>query len=146
MNAHDGRPVIVFYDGVCGLCDRLVQFLLKRDTQDQFRFAALQSPVASVVLGRHGADPAELNTLYVALNMNESDERILNRSDAALHILRRLGGVWGAFARVGRAFPRVLRDAVYNTIARNRYRLFGQVEHCTIPNARDLEKFLDRPM
>jgi len=134
---------IVFYDGVCGLCNRLVQFLLKRDTHDRLRFASLQSDFATTVLSRHGIDPKDLDTLHVVENYGESDERVLNRSDAILRAGRELGGVWSVLASAGKILPRPIRDSIYRFVAGNRYRVFGKYETCMLPEPRHRAKFLD---
>ena len=82
---------ILLYDGVCGLCNRMVQFILRRDAAGVFRFASLQSSLAGQILARHGADAAELDTVYVVVNYGLVDEEILSRSDAVLFMLRHLG-------------------------------------------------------
>jgi predicted DCC family thiol-disulfide oxidoreductase YuxK len=82
---------ILLYDGVCGLCNRLVQFVLRRDPEGVFRFAALQSGLAERILARHGADARDLDSVYVVVNCDQGDERVLARSDAVIFILRRLG-------------------------------------------------------
>ena len=133
---------IILYDGVCGLCNRLNQFLLKRDARDRFRFASLQSEFAKTVLQRHGADAEDLDTVYVVRNHAETGENLLARSDAILYLLRELGGIW-SLARVGRVLPRWLRDRIYNLVARNRYRVFGRSEVCMMPDPRHRHKFLD---
>jgi predicted DCC family thiol-disulfide oxidoreductase YuxK len=133
---------IVLYDGVCGLCNRLVQFLLKRDAHDRFRFASLQSDFTAQVLRRHGLDPADLDTVYVIRDFGQSRERLLARSDAVLFMLNRLGGIWRVTA-LGRALPRALRDLVYKLVARNRYRVFGKHESCMLPEPQHRQKFLD---
>lgn len=137
-----GDPAIVLYDGVCGLCNRLNQFLLKRDTHDRFRFASLQSKFAEDLLKRHGADSRDLDTVYVALNYDQPNERLLARSDAILHLLTQLDGVW-KFARFGKILPRLLWDGIYQIVARNRYRVFGKHESCLLPEPKHREKFLD---
>jgi predicted DCC family thiol-disulfide oxidoreductase YuxK len=133
---------IVLYDGVCGLCNHLVQFLLKRDTRDRFRFASLQSEFANRLLTRHGVDPHDLDTVYVVKNYGQSSETLLARSDAILYMLKQLGGIW-KLAGVGRVLPKVLRDAVYKIVARNRYRVFGKHESCMLPEPKHRAKFLD---
>ena len=85
---------MILYDGVCGLCNRLNRFTLQRDKMGIFRFAALQSDLARVLLQRQGADPVDLDTFYVALDTNTPQERLLARSQAALYVLRTLGGPW----------------------------------------------------
>ncbi|HEV7474021.1 MAG TPA: DCC1-like thiol-disulfide oxidoreductase family protein [Pyrinomonadaceae bacterium] len=133
---------IVFYDGVCGLCNHLVQFLLKRDAHDRFRFASLQSDFARNVLTRHGRDPHDLDTVYVVKDYNQSNEALLSHSDAILHMLNQLGGIW-KLTGIGRVLPKVFRDAVYRTVARNRYRVFGKHESCMLPEPQHRQKFLD---
>ena len=133
---------IVLYDGVCGLCNRLVQFLLRHDYRDRFRFASLQSEFAQALMTRHGVDPHDLDTVYVVKNHQLSDETLLARSDAILHMLTQLGGIW-SLAGVGRVLPRGLRDAVYKIVARNRYRVFGKHESCMLPEPKHRAKFLD---
>src|SRR5215471_7854322 len=87
---------IVLYDGVCGLCNRAVQFLLKRDRHDRFRFASLQSDFAANLLRRHGIDPTNLDTVYAVVNHDEVNEQLLAKSDAFLLFGKVLGGIWSA--------------------------------------------------
>jgi predicted DCC family thiol-disulfide oxidoreductase YuxK len=133
---------IVFYDGVCGLCNRLVQFLLKRDRHDRLRFASLQSEFAASLLKRHGLDSRDLDTVYLVLDYKQSSERVLARSDAILYLLRQLGGVW-SIAGLGRVLPKWVRDGIYKIIAGNRYRVFGKYESCLLPQEQHRHKFLD---
>ena len=141
MQNPDGKP-IVLYDGVCGLCNRLVQFILKRDVHDRFRFASLQSEFAEELLKRHGYDSRDLDTFYLVTSHGESNERVLMRSDAILEVVATLGGVW-KLAGVGAVIPKVLRDGMYSMVARNRYRVFGKSESCMLPSAEHRAKFLD---
>ena len=135
---------IVFYDGVCGLCNRLNQFLLRRDRDARIRFAALQSPVARQLLAAHGLDPSDLDTVYVMANWNSGSERVLARSEAVLHALGQLGGPWRALARVGGVIPRPMADLVYRAVARSRYRIFGRYDRCQIPSPEWRKRFLDQ--
>lgn len=141
MHSPEPNP-IVFYDGVCGLCNRLVQFLLKYDHRDRFRFASLQSDLAHDVLVRHGLDPHDLDTVYVAKDYQQSGETLLGRSDAILYMLNQLGGIW-SLAGVGRVLPKSIRDAIYKIVARNRYKVFGKHESCMLPEPQHRAKFLD---
>ena len=134
---------IILYDGVCGLCNHLTQFVLKRDRNDRFRFAALQSEFAGDVLRRHGVNPALLDTVYLLLNYSQPDERLASRSDAGIQILAELGGVWRTLASIVKHLPRWIRDKIYNLIARNRYQLFGKYQTCQIPDEKYRSKFLD---
>ena len=133
---------IVLYDGVCGLCNRLVQFLLKRDKTDQLRYAALQSDFAVKVLNRHGLNPKDLDTVHVILNYEQPDERVLARSDAILEVVKRLGGIW-KLTSIGKIIPKPMRDLLYKFVATNRYRVFGKSETCMLPEPRHRAKFLD---
>ena len=133
---------IVLYDGVCGLCNHLVQFLLKRDKHNRFRFASLQSEFANGLLTRHGVDAHDLDTVYVCKDYGQAGETLLARSDAILFMLAELGGVWKLTA-VGRVLPKGLRDAIYKIVARNRYRVFGKHESCMLPEPKHRAKFLD---
>ncbi len=133
---------VVLYDGVCGLCNRLVQFLLKRDKHDRFRFASLQSEFAQDVMIRHGVDPHDLDTVYVVKDHKQPTETLLARSDAILYMLKQLGGIW-SLTSVGGVLPRGLRDVVYKIVARNRYRVFGKHESCMLKEPQHRAKFLD---
>ncbi len=133
---------IVLYDGVCGLCNRVTQVLLKYDHKDLFRYASLQSDFAGKILRRHGADPSELDTVCVVLNYETPQEKVLVRSDAVLYLGRELGGIWGVMAW-SRVIPRFIRDAVYNLVASTRYKVFGKYETCMLPEPRHRNKFLD---
>ena len=132
----------MLYDGVCGLCNRSVRYILDRDRTDRFRYASLQSPLASTVLAKYRKDPKDLDTFYLIENYGAASEKMLCRGRAALHVLVKLGGVrvlWAPFL----VFPDVVLDVVYKYVARNRYRWFGKLDACPLPNPGDAEKFLD---
>lgn len=141
-----GQPILL-YDGVCGLCNRLVRFVLQRDPAEMFRFAALQSPLAERILARHGADPRDLDTLYVVVNAEQPDETLLPRSDAVIFIMRRLGGAGRSFWRMAgillQLVPRAVRDWGYGVVARSRYRMFGRYNACPLPTEETRSRFLD---
>jgi predicted DCC family thiol-disulfide oxidoreductase YuxK len=134
---------ILLYDGVCGLCNRFVQFILRRDHAEVFRFAALQSPLAAQILQRHGASATHLDTVYVVVDPQQTGERLLARSDAAIFVLATFGGIWAVTAALCRVVPRPLRDAVYNLVARNRYPVFGKFDACPLPDPRHRHRFVD---
>ena len=138
-----GNPILL-YDGVCGLCNRSVQFILRRDRKAIFRFASLQSPFAQTILARHRANPANLDTVYLVANYNQPGEALLARSDAVADILKRLGGVWSLLGAVLRLIARPLRDWGYNLVARNRYRIFGHYDTCPVPTQETRSRFLDQ--
>jgi predicted DCC family thiol-disulfide oxidoreductase YuxK len=134
----DPANPILLYDGVCGLCNRLVQFVLRRDSRARFRFASLQSDYAIRILQRHGLDPQDLDTLYVV-----AGERLATRSDAVIFILRELGGFWRFLSFALRILPKPLRDWGYGAIARHRYRIFGKYQNCPLPERKYQDRFLD---
>lgn len=133
---------LVLYDGVCGLCDFFVQFLLRIDRHDRLRFAALEGPIGTAILKRHGREAEPLSTILVIPDHESGDARLLDRSDAALFAIASTGGIYRAAAAF-RIVPRPLRDAVYRLVARWRYRVFGQYDSCPIPRAETRAKFLD---
>jgi predicted DCC family thiol-disulfide oxidoreductase YuxK len=133
---------IVLYDGVCGLCNRAVQFLLKRDRHDRFRFASLQSDFAANLLQRHGINYTKLDTVYAVVNHGETNEKLLAKGDAFLFFAKVLGGIWSV-ARLGRVIPRPIRNWLYDFVAANRYRVFGKAESCMLPDAASRHKFLE---
>jgi predicted DCC family thiol-disulfide oxidoreductase YuxK len=134
---------ILLYDGVCGLCNRFVQFVLRRDRNTVFRFALLQSPLAATILARHGANATALDTVYAVVNYELPDEYVLSRSNAAIFVLKQLPGACRPAAFVLQAVPKFLRDAAYNVVARNRYAIFGRSEVCLLPRDEDRPRFLD---
>src|SRR4029078_3696441 len=108
-----GANPIILYDGVCGLCNGLVQFLLKHDKDGRLRFASLQSDFAEKVLRRDGFDAKGVDTVHVVEDYDQPGERVLQRSDAILRAGRELGGFWSATSSVARIVPRPLRALVY---------------------------------
>jgi predicted DCC family thiol-disulfide oxidoreductase YuxK len=136
----DPTNPVLLYDGVCGLCNRLVQFVLRHDTAACFRFASLQSDYAARILQLHGLDLQDLDTVYV---VESPGDRPKARSDAMISILLTLGGFWSAVATALRIFPRSFRDCGYSRVARHRYRIFGKYESCPLPDKKYRERFLD---
>jgi predicted DCC family thiol-disulfide oxidoreductase YuxK len=142
MSAPSEGEAIILYDGVCGLCNRLNRFVLARDSRAQFRFAALQSRFAREVLGRYRRNPEDLDTFYLLEDYGLPSERLRSRSNAALRVLERLGGVW-KLSRIAAWLPRPLRDFGYDLVARTRYRIFGKTERCRVPSERDRARFVE---
>jgi predicted DCC family thiol-disulfide oxidoreductase YuxK len=141
---NESNHPILLYDGVCGLCNRAVQFVLKRDRHDTFHFASLQSEFAAAVLRKHGITPDALDTVYLVLHRGDPTEQLLARSDAGLAVMLLLGGLWRWLALVGGIFPTSLLDFLYNLVARNRYRIFGKYDTCPLPPPEQRAKFLDQ--
>jgi predicted DCC family thiol-disulfide oxidoreductase YuxK len=134
------HPVLL-YDGVCGLCNRLVQFALRHDHEKVFRFASLQSSFGSRVLKQHGVDAAALTTVYVLASGDEG-HLLLQQSEAILFLMGRFGGIWSVLAQMARVLPVGIRDWAYDLIARHRYRIFGRYVSCPLPSVADRERFL----
>ena len=141
MHESTSNP-IVLYDGVCGLCNRAVQFLLERDRHDRLRFASLQSDFAATLLKRHGVDHQDLDTVYLVLNQGEANEALRAKSDAFLLLAKVIGGVWH-IARLGKIIPRPIRNCLYDFVARRRYQVFGKYEACLLPDPRHRHKFIE---
>ena len=131
------RGPIVFFDGVCNLCDSSVHFLLDRDRRNILKFAPLQGTTYAGLRAQYPEADGDVGTIVLY-----SNGRVFTRSAAVLHILRLLGGWWKLLYGLI-VIPKPLRDALYNFIARNRYRWFGRQESCRIPTPELREKFLD---
>ena len=134
---------IVLYDGVCALCNRFVTFVLARDRAAVFRFASLQSDLARTTLMRHGRNPGELTTLVLVLNPGLPTEHLLDKSSAALQVLKQLPGGWRGLGTMLRVVPARVRDIVYDVVARTRYTTFGKYEVCPVPPPEVRVRFLD---
>jgi predicted DCC family thiol-disulfide oxidoreductase YuxK len=119
---------VILYDGVCVFCSRWVRFVIARDTGHRFRFTAIQSAYGTRLASVFGIDPADPDTNAVV-----HGGIAYFKSDAALTVLSNLPG-W-QWTRALFAVPKLLRDAVYNLVACNRYRIFGKYETCFVPDA-----------
>jgi predicted DCC family thiol-disulfide oxidoreductase YuxK len=132
----------VFFDGVCGFCDREVQWLLREDTRGVITFAPLQGDTARAMrIAAPGSIPTELETMVLAEPDGEG-VRFSYRSDAAMRILRLTGAApW--VRRLLRITPRFVRELGYRFIARYRYRIWGTLESCRVPTGDERARFLD---
>jgi len=142
--ALDGRALMLF-DGLCGLCNDAVLWVIKHDHSDRFRFAPQQSDLAAAILARHGIDREAMlvsNTVYLVLNPGSQHERLLTQSDVTVNLLLLLGGRRRLWGNMLRAVPRPARNAAYGLFARNRYRLTGRYEVCPLPTEAERIKFV----
>ena len=128
---------IVLFDGVCNLCNGFVQFLIRRDKKRRFLYASLQSEAGRSLIEELGLEAGKMDTVILI-----DQGKAYTHSDVALRVAGRLGALWPLF-QVFYIFPKPLRDAVYNWIARNRYRWFGKRETCMIPTPELKSLFLD---
>ena len=133
---------LILYDGVCGLCNRLNRFVLRRDTRAVFAFASLQSPTARSILPRLGGNAESLDTVYVVVNYRSESPVLLSKSGAASFVMKTLG-IGGPLSWASRVLPEGLLNFGYDLIARNRYRVFGKSETCIMPRAEFKKRFID---
>jgi predicted DCC family thiol-disulfide oxidoreductase YuxK len=132
-NAMEGRALLL-YDGVCALCNGVVQFLMKRDRLDRFRYAPLQSGLGREVLARFDIHEFPDGVMLLS-DVLTPGERLYQRSDAVALALERLGSRWwGLVGRMLRLVPHGLRDWCYGIVARFRYRVFGRYDTCPVPS------------
>ena len=127
---------VVLYDGVCVFCSRWVRFVAARDSERRFRFTAIQSGYGTRLARAFGINPDDPDTNAVV-----HGGEVFVKSDAALTVLSHLPG-W-RWVRVLRLVPKPLRDATYNLVARNRYRIFGKYEECFVPDAELRERVIE---
>jgi len=130
--------VLVLYDGVCKFCVAGLGFIARHDPALRVRFAAMQLPIGQGLLSRHGLPLTDFKSFVVL-----ADGRVLLRSDAVLRIGRALRQPWPLLARLAAAWPRGWRDALYDVVARNRYRWFGTYDRCVMPSPAMAARFLD---
>lgn len=129
---------IVLFDGVCNLCNGFVQYIIKRDKQDEFRFASLQSETGKQLLLKRHIDASKIDSVVLI----EPGVAYYIKSDAALQIGAHING-YRNISRILYLIPNSLRNIVYDLIARYRYAWFGKKEVCMIPTPELKAKFLD---
>ncbi len=134
---------IVFFDGVCGLCSKLVQFIIANDHEDLFLFAPLQSEFAASTLTPRGIDPAKLDTIWVIAEYGQPSERLLSKSDGVVFTIGKLKRWFQPLATIFGLQPKWLRDFQYLLIAAIRYRIAGKRDQCMLPSADNRRKFID---
>lgn len=127
---------VVYFDGVCNLCNRFVDFLVRHDRKRRYRFASLQGETARRRLP-HGLTGPAPETVVL-----ESGGKLRFRSDAAIAIIAGLGSGWRVFGAL-RVVPRPLRDWVYEWIARNRFKWFGKRATCRVPTFEERSLFFE---
>jgi predicted DCC family thiol-disulfide oxidoreductase YuxK len=127
---------VVFFDGVCGLCNGAVDWLLAHDRRAALRFAPLQGVTAS----ERGLTPRGDATGWSMVLVDAQGEH--RGSSAALRTVRHIGGVWGGLAGAALIVPRPLREWVYRLVAGNRYRWFGRRDACRMPSVEERGRFL----
>lgn len=131
------KKKIILFDGVCNLCDTSVQFIIKHDTADIFRFAALQSDIGKRLTSERGIDTEQVDSIILI----ESGVAYYTKSDAALEIGTELKG-YRTLSKILKLIPSGLRNIVYDFIAKNRYGWYGKKDACIIPTPELKAKFL----
>jgi predicted DCC family thiol-disulfide oxidoreductase YuxK len=134
---NEGSHALVLFDGVCNFCNERINFIIRHDKKNYFRFAPLQSETGKKVLRENGRDDTDPDTFILVEN-----GKIYDRTTAALRIAKKLNGAWPlmyAFIVV----PPFIRDVVYRIIAKNRYKWWGKKESCMIPTPEVRKKFVD---
>lgn len=134
---HEQAAAIVLYDGWCNLCDYSVQFILKRDKNAYFKFAALQSETGKKLQEKYNLPTDTIDTIVLI----EADKAYL-RSTAGLRIARKLNRLW-PILYVFIMVPPFIRNLIYRFIARNRYKWFGKKDACAMPTPDIKARFLD---
>lgn len=134
--ALDERPIVLF-DGVCNLCNGVVQYIIPRDSSATFRFTSLQSEAGQGLLRRFDLPTDEFDSFILV-----EDDEYHTKSEAALRIAKHLGGVYSWLYPL-RFVPRRLRDALYDFVANHRYQWFGQKEQCMVPSPEISSRFLE---
>jgi predicted DCC family thiol-disulfide oxidoreductase YuxK len=130
------QPVILF-DGVCNLCNGAVQFIIKHDKKNRFRFASLQSGTGQHLLEQYNLPADQLNSFILIEN-----GKAYTRSTGALKVAKKLSGIWPMLYTF-MIIPKIFRDSIYDWVARNRYKWFGKKNECMIPAPELKARFLD---
>ena len=126
---------IILFDGQCVFCDHSVQFILKRDVDEVFQFASLQSDIGQQLLKQYNVDSSIDSIVVIYMN------KLYTQSDAAIVIAQQFKGLWKLLTVV-KFIPKWLRDKMYVVIAKNRYRLFGEMNTCRIPTEEEKRRFI----
>lgn len=129
---------IILFDGVCNLCDASVQFIIKHDKKDVFRFVAIQSELGQQIIKYLGIDTSKTDSII----LYEPGIAYYFKAEAALRIAKDLKS-WHSILYIFIKVPNGIKNGVYDFIARNRYKWYGKKETCMIPTPELKEKFLD---
>lgn len=128
---------IILFDGICNLCESSVQFVIKHDKKDIFRFVAIQSKLGQEIIKHIGIDISKMDSII----LYEPGVVYYYKSEAAIRIVKELGGMY-SFLSLFSVFPNAVLNYVYDYIAKNRYQWYGKKEACLIPTPELKAKFL----
>ena len=130
---------IILFDGVCNLCNRMVNYVIERDKKDDFRFVALQSETGISILKKIGLYDKNIDSIV----LYEPGVAYFYKANAALEIAKSLGGIYSILGYVLNILPDSILNFGYDFVASNRYKWFGKEDACMIPTAELQSKFLD---
>jgi predicted DCC family thiol-disulfide oxidoreductase YuxK len=128
---------IILFDGVCNLCDATVQFIIKHDKNDLFRFAAIQSEIGQQIVQHIGVDITKTDSIL----LYEPGHAYYYKAEAALMIAKGLGGIYSLMG-IFSVLPKALSNSIYDYVARNRYKWYGKKQDCMIPTPEMKVKFI----
>lgn len=128
---------LILFDGVCNLCDATVQFIIKHDKQDVFRFVALQSELGQEIVKYIGVDTSKTDSII----LYEPGRAYYYKAEAAIRIAKELGGIY-SLVGIFSVLPNWFSNKIYDYVARNRYKWYGKKEQCMIPTPEMKAKFL----
>ncbi len=129
---------IVLFDGICNLCDASVQYVIKKDKKDCFRFVSIQSEIGQNILNHLGIDTSKIDSIV----LYEPGRAYYTKASAVIQIAKTLGGISGLI-QVFELFPKTLNNSIYDYIARNRYKWYGKKDSCMLPSKELMDKFLN---
>ena len=133
---NDFQYKIILFDGVCNLCNGAINFIIERDKKNVFKFATLDSQIAKDLSEKYSIDLSKVDSIILI-----SNKKAFTKSSAALHIAKDLSAAWPLLYSF-MVFPKFIRNAVYDFIAKNRYKWFGKKDSCMIPTPELKAKFL----
>ena len=138
-NIHELRNTnfIILFDGVCNFCDKSVNFIIKRDTKDQFLYAPLNSKAGIDFIKTQSEKVKNTDSIILITN-----NKVYYKSRAAIKIASKLSGLWFLMS-LFYIVPSLIRDNIYDYIAKNRYQWFGKLDSCRVVTVKDKHKFLD---
>lgn len=134
----ENNEYVIFFDGVCNLCNAVVNFVIDRDTRGIFKFAPLQGVTAQRFLKERGLGQNDFDSIILCI----SGQAYYVKSEAALEIAKKMGGYYRLLGVV-KLFPLSLRDKIYDWVAKNRYKWYGKTEQCRIPTPELMARFLE---
>ena len=129
---------IILFDGICNLCNSSVQYIIKKDQKDQFRFVSIQSDLGQQILQYIGLNPLSLDSIV----LYEPNVAYYTKATAVIKIAKTIGGI-SALLQLMEIFPKKINNSIYDYIARNRYKWYGKKDQCMIPSKAIKDKFLN---